>query len=264
MDPGTPQPSRQEDFVRALALAGAEAVRRSLPGGGVEEKAGRGNLVTAADRASEQEILRLLMKVFPQDKVLTEESPVAVGQPAAEPRLWVIDPLDGTNNFRFGRRYAAVSVAYLEAGVPRAGAVCDPFHDELFFAASGQGAFLNGRPIHIGNVRHLPSASVGTDNGYDPVTTRRNLEMCLRFHPSPWILVRGSAVLSMCEVACGRADLYFHTALQPWDNAAAFLIVREAGGRVVDLDGVDVDCFTPSAIVGNSYLVEQCRRCFQS
>jgi myo-inositol-1(or 4)-monophosphatase len=263
MDPSTPQPSRREDFVKTLARAGAQAVRRSLPAAWVEEKAGRGNLVTTADRSSEREILGLLARAFPEDMVLTEESPIAVGELAAVPRLWVIDPLDGTNNFRFGRRYAAVSVAYVEAGVPRAAAVCDPFHDELFSAASGQGAFLNGSPIHVGNVRHLPSASVATDNGYDPAATMRNLELCLRIQPSPWILLRGSAVLSMCEVACDRTDLYFHTALQPWDNAAAFLIVREAGGRVVGLGGGDADFLASGAIVGNSDLVEQGLRYFQ-
>src|SRR5262245_49395466 len=237
MDSSMPSPSRREDFVRTLAHAGAEAARRSLRADGVEEKAGRGNFITSADRVSEQTILRLIAEAFPQDEVLTEESPAPGGQPSAEPRLWVIDPLDGTNNFRFGRRYAAVSVAYVEAGVPRVGAVCDPSSGELFFAALGGGAFLDGRPIRVGGVRHLPSASVGTDNGYDPAVTRQNLELCLRIRPSPWVLIRGSAVLSMCEVACGRTDLYFHTALQPWDNAAAFLLVREAGGRVAGLDG---------------------------
>ena len=156
---------------------------------------GRGNFVTAADKASEQEILRLLEEAFPRDQVLTEESPAAVGQPADVPLLWVIAPLDGTNSFRFGRPYAAVSVAYVEGGVPGAGAVCDPLHGEPFFAAREEGAFLNGRAIRVGNVRHLPSASVGTDNGCDPVGTKRNLELCLRIHPDPWILVRGSAVL---------------------------------------------------------------------
>jgi myo-inositol-1(or 4)-monophosphatase len=67
----------------------------------------------------------------------------------------------------------------------------------------------------------------------------------------------------MCEVACGRTDLYFHTALQPWDNAAAFLIVREAGGRVVTFDGADADFLARGAIAGNAVLVEQCVRCFR-
>jgi myo-inositol-1(or 4)-monophosphatase len=154
-------------------------------------------------------------------------------------------------------------VGYVEGGELQAGAVYDPFRDELFFAERGGRAFLNGEEIHVRRHSHLTSASVATDNGYEPVVTRRNLELCLRFRQMPWILVRGSAVLSMCEVACGRTDLYFHTALQPWDNAAAFLIVRAAGGRVVGFDGADADFLASRAIAGNGHLVEECVRCFQ-
>jgi myo-inositol-1(or 4)-monophosphatase len=252
--------SGREELVKALALAGGEAIRGSSRAQGVGEKEGRGNLVTAADRASEQAILRRLAEEYPHDRILSEESRPSVGRAAGAAHLWVIDPLDGTNNFRFGRPYSAVSVAYVEGGVPRAGAVYDPFREELFFAVRGRGAALNGEAIRVSRSRDLSSASVATDNCYDPAGTRRNLGLVLRIQPCPWVLVRGSAVLGMCEVACGRTDLYFHTSLQPWDNAAAFLIVREAGGRVLGFDGAEVDFFAPAAIVGNAGLVEACRR----
>ena len=127
----------------------------------------------------------------------------------------------------------------------------DVFRDELFFAALGQGAFRGEEPIRVAATQELSAASVTTDNCYDPVGTRRNLELCLSIEPCPWILMRGSAVLGMCDVACGRTDLYFHTALQPWDNAAAFLIVREAGGHIKALDAPAVDFLASAAIVGN-------------
>jgi myo-inositol-1(or 4)-monophosphatase len=264
MSHGTPARSRRVDFVKTLALAGGEVVRGVLPTERVGEKEGRGNFVTAADEASERAILRLIVEAFPGDEILTEELRPGVGKLPAGRHLWVIDPLDGTNNFRFGRQYAAVSVAYVAGGELRAGAVYDPFRDELFFAERGAGAFLNGEAVHVRRHRHLSSASVATDNCYEPAGTSRNLELCLRIRPSPWVLVRGSAVLSMCEVACGRTDLYFHTALQPWDNAAAFLIVREAGGRVVGFDGADARFLETSAIAGNGDLVAECVRCFQN
>jgi myo-inositol-1(or 4)-monophosphatase len=249
--------------VKTLALAGGEAIRGVLPGSSVREKEGRGNFVTAADEASERAILRLIAEVFPGDKTLAEESRPALGEVLGAQHLWVIDPLDGTNNVRFGRPYAVVSVGYVEEGEVQAAAVYDPFRDELFFAERGAGAFLNGEVVHVRNHRHLPSASVATDNCYEPEGTKRNLELYLRIRPQPWLLVRGSAVLGMCEVACGRNDLYFHTALQPWDNAAAFLIVREAGGRVAGFDGADAHFLASSAIAGNDDLVEACVRCFQ-
>src|SRR5262245_17549037 len=144
MTHGMPAPSRRVDFVKTLALAGGEAIRGMLPTEQVREKAGRGNFVTAADEASEGAILRLIAEAFPGDAVLTEESRPRAGELSAVQHLWVIDPLDGTNNFRFGRPYIAVSVGLVEGGELRAGAVHDPFRDELFFAARGAGAFRNG------------------------------------------------------------------------------------------------------------------------
>jgi myo-inositol-1(or 4)-monophosphatase len=263
MTHSTPSQVRRVDLAKTLALAGGDAIRGVLSTDRVKEKEGRGNFVTAADQWSERAILQLIAETFPSDQILTEESRPVVGDVTALQHLWVVDPMDGTNNFRFDRHYAAVSVAYVEGGELQAGAVYDPFRDELFFAERGGRAFLNGEEIHVRRHRHLTSASVATDNGYEPAVTRRNLELCLRIRPSPWILVRGSAVLSMCEVACGRTDLYFHTALQPWDNAAAFLIVREAGGRVVGFDGADAHFLASSAITGNGDLVEECVRCFK-
>jgi myo-inositol-1(or 4)-monophosphatase len=250
------------EFVKTLALTGGEMVHCALPTDRVVAKEGRGNFVTAADEASEQAILRLIAQAFPDDQILTEESRPVLGDLSAAQHLWVIDPLDGTNNLRFGRWYGAVAVGYVEGGQLRAGAVYDPFRKELFFAEKGGGAFLNGEAVHVRRHQHLPSASVATDNCYEPTGTRRNLELLLQIRPSPWILVRGSAVLSMCEVACGRIDLYFHTALRPWDNAAAFLIVREAGGRVADFHGAAADFLASRAIVGNCELVEECVRYF--
>jgi len=259
-----PDRSGIADLLKAAVRAGGEAVRATLPAAGIALKEGRGNFVTAADAASERAILELIKAAFPADEILSEES-----RPDGEdllhiPRLWVVDPLDGTSNYRFGRPYWAVSVGYVEDGEPRAGAVYDPFRNELFFAESGRGASLNGNSIRVGERKDLASASVATDNCYDPAGTRRNLELCLQIEPAPWLLVRGSAVLSLCEVACGRTDLYFHTDLKPWDTAAAFLIVREAGGQVARLEGTPAGFLAGSAIAGNADLVGQCVRLFRS
>ena len=137
------------------------------------------------------------------------------------------------------------------------GAVYDPFRDELFYAEKGGGAFVNGNKISVSEQRELSKASVATDNSYDPEGTRRNLETVLKISPSPWVLMKGSAVLTMCEVAAGRIDVYFHSSLKPWDNAGAFLIAKEAGAEVVDLSGQDTNFLTENAVVGNKQLVTQ-------
>lgn len=245
------------------ARAGGQALRTSSSSW-VQKKEGYGNVVTEADRASEQAIVALIASSFPRDEVLTEESPPRHGDLHRAPCLWVIDPLDGTNNFRCGRLYYGVSVAYVENGEPVAGAVYDPVRDEVYFAEKDRGAFLNGVSIHVGQQQALAGAAVATDNGYELAATRRNMELFLRLERCPWLLVRGSAVLGMCEVACGRTDLYFHTALQPWDNAAAFLIVREAGGVACLFDGTPAHFSTSSVITGNAAIVHECARAFLS
>src|SRR5260370_11377190 len=112
MSHATPSRSTRVDLVKTLALAGGKAIRGVLRTDRVGEKEGRGNFVTAADKASERAILRLIAEAFPGDEILTEESRPGGGDLPARQHLWVIDPLDGTNNFRFGREYFAVSVGY--------------------------------------------------------------------------------------------------------------------------------------------------------
>lgn len=245
-------------ILRQSVLSAGKAIKRILPTDEVLEKEGKGNFVTAADLASEREIIDIIKSNYSRDAILSEETRADLGDILSLDRLWVIDPLDGTNNFRFERNYSCVSVGYVEKGIIKAGAVYDPFRKELFFAEKDSGAYLNDRPIKVGNQTDLDKATIATDNDYDPEVTRRNLGLILRFKSMPWMLIKGSAVLAMCDVASGRIDLYFHTALKPWDNAAAFLIIKEAGGQVKDLDGADITFLSPRAIVGNSNLVQQC------
>lgn len=244
-------------LIDAIRLAG-EAVRNTLPTDGVVKKVGRANIVTAADIASEKIIIQAIKTNYPGHPVLSEETESDLGDILTLDYLWVIDPIDGTNNFRYQRNYSCVSVGYLERGIIKAGAVYDPFRDELFYAEQGQGALLNGKKIAVSDQNDISKSTLATDNSYDPAGTRRNLELILQINPTPWILMKGSAVLTMCEVASGRIDLYMHTSLKPWDNAAAFLIVKEAGGFLKGLDGEEINFLSPNVLAGNQNLVEQC------
>lgn len=241
---------------QAIRTAG-QAVKNAVPSSGVIQKEGRANIVTAADLASEKILMDAIKTNFPGEEILSEETTSTITDPLKVEKLWVIDPIDGTNNFRFERNYSAVSVGYVENGVPQFGVVYDPFRDELFFAQKGKGAFLNEQKISIGKSSDLAKATVATDNSYDPAGTKYNLELALRLPVTPWILMKGSAVLTMCDVACDRIDLYYHTSVKPWDNAAAFLIVEEAGGVIKDYDGSTPTFLTQNFVMGNEELVHQ-------
>jgi myo-inositol-1(or 4)-monophosphatase len=243
--------------LKEVALKAGTAVKKAEPSEGIITKEGRANFVTAADLASEKIIMDEIHESFPSDKILSEETENHITELLSEPHLWVIDPIDGTNNFRFGRNYSAVSIGYVENGVLKGAAVYDPFNDDLFTAEKGKGAFLNGTKIQTSSLESLAEAVIATDNSYDPAGTKRNLEIVLRMPVTPWCLMRGSAVLTMCDAASGRIDLYFHNSLKPWDNAAAFLIAEEAGALVVGIDGQEISFLSEHVIIGNHSLVDQ-------
>jgi myo-inositol-1(or 4)-monophosphatase len=257
-------PKSRREIIELAALQAGEAVRKAIPTQGVIEKEGRANIVTAADLASEKYIMELILANFPTDAIMSEETVNELGNVLNLPHLWVIDPIDGTNNFRYQRNYSCISIAYLENGKHLLAAVYDPFRKELFFAEQGQGATLNGEAITVSDQTVLAKATVATDNSYDPAGTRRNLELALKIQPTPWIMMKGSAVLTMCEVAAGRLDLYFHTALKPWDNAAAFLILQEAGAIITNLAGETITFLSSEVIVSNPELQKQLVSIFSS
>lgn len=244
--------------IKEGVLRAGEAVRKAGPTDGVITKnEGRLNFVTGADLESERILMEAIKRAFPDHLILSEETESHVADIMAVEHLWVIDPIDGTSNFRYDRGYFGISVGYVEKGIPKAGMIYNPLADELFHSESGEGVFLNDHPIHVGDKTELSKATVYTDNSYDPEGTKSNLEMLLRVNPTPWVLIRGSAVLAYCDIAAGRADIYAHQFLKPWDNAAGFVIAKEAGAVIKGMNGEDIDFLSPKAIVGNEILVNQ-------
>lgn len=240
----------------AAQIAGA-IIKSASPQEGSTSKKGRLNFVTAADLASEKAIIEHIRQGFPNDIILSEESHSELESPLQADHLWVIDPIDGTNNFRRQRDYSGVSIGYIEKGEMLAGVIYNPFRDEIFTAERGKGAYVNGIRISVAQETDITRTEIATDNWYESFGTRQNLETVLKLKSTPFIFMKGSAVLALAEVACGRLDLYFHNFLKPWDNAAGFLLVREAGGVVKDFNGQDVSFISPHAIVGNEAIVNQ-------
>ncbi|MGH7743095.1 MAG: inositol monophosphatase family protein [Candidatus Eiseniibacteriota bacterium] len=228
---------------RALEAAAGEMARAAgailLEGYGrshAPERKGRIDLVTEFDRRSEALLLAEIQRRFPAHGVLAEESGA---HPAAGAVRWIVDPLDGTTNFAHNYPFFAVSIAAESAGRLLAGAVYDPVRDELFSAAAGSGATLNGARLSVSAVAHIEDALLVTGFPYD---VRERPELSLK--PFQAFLTRaqgvrrdGSAALNLCYLAAGRFDGFWERGLSAWDMAAGVLVVREAGGTVTDFDG---------------------------
>ncbi len=193
------------------------------------------SIVTQIDKKCEKIIVRNIQKAFPDHAILTEESP-PMGK---SPCRWIIDPLDGTSNFAHSFPVSCVSIAYEENGVLQMGGVYDPFRDELFLGIRGGGATLNGKKIKVSKASHLDDALVCT--GF-PYNRRERPDEYLAVFKDMLLKVldlrrTGSAAMDICYVACGRFDGYWEFNLQPWDKAAAMVILEEAGGKISDFKG---------------------------
>ncbi len=196
---------------------------------------GQGNLVTDADLLSEKSIIDFLKREYPDFGILSEESSSSA---TISGYTWVVDPLDGTNNYTFGIPFFCVNVALVRDEDIVLGVTYDPLRKELFQAETGKGAYLNGAPIRVNAVGSLRDSLVGLDLGYSHDRGRQMLDTVNRLWGQVHcVRLIGSSSLGLAYVACGRVSLYFHRYLFPWDIASGLLLVREAGGEVVDWQG---------------------------
>ncbi|HRD32670.1 MAG TPA: inositol monophosphatase [Rhodocyclaceae bacterium] len=196
-----------------------------------------GSLFTEADMESQRRFTDALPGLMP-GPVLGEEmsdEEQAHCWAAGRKGMWCIDPIDGTTNFANGIPFFAVSIAYLVDHEPQFGVVYNPVTDESFFAAKGAGAFLNGAELPLRNAAlQLRDAVAGID--FKRISNHLGDELAVR---PPYYSQRnfGSSALEWCFVAAGRLDVYLHGGQKLWDYAAGQLILDEAGGKAVSLDG---------------------------
>ena len=223
-------------LARTAALAAAEIIvgwRDRIDGADYK---GTVDPVTVADREAEAAIAALIAEHRPADGLLAEEGAAAT---STSGRRWVVDPLDGTVNFLHGVPQVAVSIALEDADGVVIGVVRDAFRGEEFVAVRGAGATLNEAPITVSKCTELRRALVSTGFSYDHQT--RAAEYTRPFTAvlkvTQGIRRNGSAALDLAWVACGRFDGHWEFNLSPWDVAAGFLLVREAGGTVRGFNG---------------------------
>jgi myo-inositol-1(or 4)-monophosphatase len=210
------------------------------------------NLVTEADLAAQEVIIKIIQDHFPGHSIIAEEQDISINSGAAD--LWIIDPLDGTNNFAHTIPHFSISIAYARSGRVVAGAVFDPVRHEMFTASRGKGAFLNGVPIGTSETRSLQQAIIATGFYYDRgKMMRKTLNTIEKLFQANIHGIRrfGSAALDLCWVACGRFDAYFEYKLSTWDFAAGMLILEEAGGRCTDQKGNPLNLNSTGVAVSN-------------
>jgi myo-inositol-1(or 4)-monophosphatase len=248
----------------------AGALLREFYARGVEtEYKGDVDLVTEADRSSEELIVRRLGEMFPQHGIYGEEG---TRSGMEQEYRWYVDPLDGTTNFAHGFPAFCVSMglehrrpglAANEDGEIVAGIILDPLRDEMFVTEKDMGAYLNGRPIHVSKTKILGEALLATGFPSHKRHANPNIhfyhQITLRSHG---LRRAGSAALDLAYTACGRVDAYWEFNLNPWDTAAGVLLVREAGGTVTHFDKSPFTLDSREVMATNGLLLDEVSHIF--
>jgi myo-inositol-1(or 4)-monophosphatase len=216
---------------------------------------GQTDLVTKTDQECEDLIIKHINSEFPGHSILAEESGA---QDTKSDYQWVIDPLDGTTNFVHGYPSFGVSIACLRSGIPEVAVVLELPVNRLFTAVKGQGAFVDGHKIKVSNTETLNESLLVTGFGYDHGNKwEANMKLFKHFtDKSQGVRRLGAAAIDLCHVACGFVDGFWEFDLKPWDMAAGILMVSEAGGKVSQLNGINIDIYQDHILATNGNIHE--------
>jgi len=220
----------------------------------------RSDLVTIADRRSEELIVKRLHGRFPNHAIVAEEGGT---HRSGSDYCWYVDPLDGTTNYAHGFPVYSVTLGLAQRGEVIAGVVYDPTRNEMYAAERGAGAFLNGQRLHVSSTEKLSASLVAT--GFPPFATNHdlNIQFYFRFtEVSHGIRRAGSAALDLCCVAAGRFEGFWELKLNPWDKAAGTLMVTEAGGRISDVRGAAFNLLGDDIFASNGLVHDQMLEAF--
>ena len=234
----------------AVAAHAAGEVLQGYRGRFAVEEKGPQDLVTDADHAAQDAVVKAIAAAFPSHDLFGEEG---LSEERGGDYRWTVDPLDGTGNYVHGFPFYAVSIGVerLTGAVPEpvAGAVYDPSREEMFLATAGGEATLNGRPIKTSGCTELPRAflmsSIPRDSPADAPAVTRFTHMLNRCET---VQRSGSAALNLAYVACGRVDGYWSTSLKPWDQAAGAVLVVAAGGTMRTIAGSPFEIAEPDLL----------------
>jgi myo-inositol-1(or 4)-monophosphatase len=231
---------RERDVAQRAAREAGQLALQSLGQPGYQQWKGHGDVLVGAVLPIQDHIIQTIRAEFPHDAILAEESDDI--PPLDADRLWIIDPIDGSLNFMQGIPHFSIAIALRAEGIFRVGVVYAPATHEMFHALQGQYARLNDEPITVQLLSEgedaYHRAIVGTDVPGDLQRRQESLNIATLLGGQAVTLnAMGSPALGLCYVACGRYHAYYHTALKPWDVAAAAVILGESGGILTDILG---------------------------
>ncbi len=220
------------------------------------------NIVTDSDLAIETTIRRHLSRAFPGHLILGEEFGGKTQIQKGE-HLWILDPIDGTNNFAQGIPLACISIGLWNYKGPLAAVVYNPITKEMYTALRGQGAHLNSKSIRVSKTKD-PMRAVGALGWSKSYKKSSGIKLYRRaFDRFGKARAFGTTTMQMCFVADGRLDFYFAQGIYIWDMAAAALIVQEAGGKVSEIGGAPIGPNSRSVIASNNnfhnYIIKNLR-----
>jgi myo-inositol-1(or 4)-monophosphatase len=247
--------TRYLDAAQGAARRGAAVLEDWKRRFRVQEKA-RFDLVTDADLGSQKAIREYLGGRFPGHGFLGEEEKAGHGRPGPDaPPIWIVDPLDGTTNYVHDCPLYCVSIGLQVAGELVVGVVFEPSRQEMFTAARGRGAWVNGQRLRPSSISRLDEALLSTGFPPDMRGQERMLDWWRHFALRAQSLRRtGSTALNMAWIAAGRFDGYWAFDNHVWDVAGATVLLREAGGTITNVDGTPYDPYTPDALASNGPL----------
>jgi myo-inositol-1(or 4)-monophosphatase len=216
------------------------------------EHKGRIDLVTNADKTSQDIIVKSIEEKFPDHAIIAEEGYDKAGKDGF---AWYIDPIDGTTNFVHGVPMFCISIALYNEALPIIGLCHNPSNEETFYAERGKGAFLNGKQIYVSRTANLLDSLVATGFPYKS----ENMDKVIKCFSNVVGNVQGirrfgSAALDLSYVACGRFDVFWEMGLKPWDMAAGVLILEEAGGKVTGMNGAAFDLHKGDIVASNKII----------
>jgi myo-inositol-1(or 4)-monophosphatase len=218
------------DLAERMARAAGELIRDGLANERtLDTKSSATDLVTEMDKAAEALLVAMIDAERAEDGIIGEEG---ASRPGTSGFTWVLDPIDGTTNYVYRHPFFSVSVGLECNGVGVVGAVYIPMLDEMFAASLGNGATLNGKPIHTSGLADISKALVGTGFAYSAKHRAIQGARVASLLPQIREIRRGgSAAIDLCFVACGRLDGYYEDGLNHWDESAGLVIASEAGAQ---------------------------------
>ncbi|XP_031734023.1 inositol monophosphatase 1-like isoform X2 [Anarrhichthys ocellatus] len=220
------------------------------------------DLVTQTDQKVEQLIIQSVKYKYPTHSFIGEES-VAAGEPCVltDRPTWIIDPIDGTTNFVHAFPFVAISIGFSVNKQMEFGVIYSCLEDKMYTARRGKGAFCNGEPLQVSDREDIKQSIIATEFGSsrDPEAVEKIFSslrsvLCIPVHG---VRGAGTAAINMCHVASGCVEAYYEIGIHVWDVAAGSLVVSEAGGVLMDVEGGAVDLMSRRIVAANSRTIAE-------